>query len=89
MHPELIRAEIKMRGKTLTDVARLYDVSPRWSALLCINRVYRAKKSLPPFLIGLYMSYFPDGGQRTADVSARATAICMKRLRYENLFLVG
>ena len=29
MHPELIRAEIKMRGKTLTDVARLYDVTPK------------------------------------------------------------
>jgi len=29
MHPELIRAEIRMRGKTLTDLARLYDVSPK------------------------------------------------------------
>lgn len=29
MHPEMIRAEIKMKGRTLTDVARLYELSPK------------------------------------------------------------
>lgn len=29
MHPELIRAQIRMRGKTLTDLAKDYSLHPR------------------------------------------------------------
>lgn len=29
MHPELIRAEIRMKGATLTDVAEMFGVSPK------------------------------------------------------------
>ena len=50
MHPELIRAEIKMRGKTLTDVARLYDVSPKVVSLALYKPSLSGEKVIAAFL---------------------------------------
>ena len=65
MHPELIRAEIKMRGKTLTDVARLYDVSPKVVSLALYKPSLSGEKVIAAFLDRPLHELFP--GRWTAD----------------------
>lgn len=50
MHPELIRAKIRMRGKTLTDVARLYNVSPKVVSLALQQPSLSGEKAIADFL---------------------------------------
>lgn len=50
MHPELIRAEIKMRGKTLSDLARQYEISPRVVALALKAPSLSGEKAIADFL---------------------------------------
>lgn len=50
MHPELIRAEIKMRGNTLTDVARQYGISPRVVSLALKQPSLSGEKAIADFL---------------------------------------
>ena len=50
MHPELIRAEIKMRGKTLTDVAREYKISPIVVSLPLKEPSLSGEKAIASFL---------------------------------------
>lgn len=60
MHPELIRAEIRMRGKTLTDVARLYDVSPKVVSLALQQPSLSGEKVIAAFLNRPLHELFPE-----------------------------
>ena len=50
MHPELIRAEIKMRGKTLSDLARMYEVHPKVVSLALKSPSVSGEKGIAEFL---------------------------------------
>lgn len=50
MHPELIRAQIKMRGKTLTDVAKLYAIHPKVVSLALYRPSLSGEKAIADFL---------------------------------------
>lgn len=50
VHPELIRAEIRMRGKTLTDLAREYNISPRVVSLALQKPSLAGEKAIADFL---------------------------------------
>ena len=65
MHSELIRAEIKMRGKTLTDVTRLYDVSPKVVSLALYKPSLSGEKVIAAFLDRPLHELFP--GRWTKD----------------------
>ena len=60
MHPELIRAEIKMRGKTLTDVARLYDVTPKVVSLALYKPSLSGETAIAAFLDRPLHELFPE-----------------------------
>ena len=60
MHPELIRAEIRMRGKTLTDVARLYDVSPQIVSMALREPSLSGEKAIAVFLNKPLHELFPE-----------------------------
>lgn len=60
MHPELIRAEIKMRGKTLTDVAKMYDISPRVVSLALQQPSLSGEKAIAQFLNKPLHELFPE-----------------------------
>jgi hypothetical protein len=60
MHPELIRAEIYMRGKTLTDVARLYEVSPKVVSLALREPSLSGEKAIASFLNKPLHELFPE-----------------------------
>ena len=50
MHPELIRAEIKMRGKTLSDLARMYEVHLEEVSLALKSPSVSGEKVIAEFL---------------------------------------
>ena len=50
MHPELIRAEIKMRGKTLSDLAWMYEVHPKVVSLALKSPSVSGEKVIAEFL---------------------------------------
>ena len=50
MHPELIRAEIRMRGKTLADLARMYEVHPKVVSLALKSPSLSGEKVIAAFL---------------------------------------
>ncbi|HFC6352243.1 helix-turn-helix domain-containing protein [Neisseria elongata] len=50
MHPELIRAEIRMRGKTLADLARMYEVHPKVVSLALKSPSLSGEKVIAEFL---------------------------------------
>ena len=50
MHPELIRAEIKMRGKTLTDVAKMAGVSQKVVSIALYSPSTSGEKAISEFL---------------------------------------
>lgn len=50
MHPELIRAEIRMRGKTITDVAKEYKVSRKVVSLALTQPSLSGEKVIADFL---------------------------------------
>lgn len=60
MHPELIRAEIRMQGKTLSDVARLYDVSPNVVSLALQKPSLSGEKAIARFLNKPLHELFPE-----------------------------
>lgn len=60
MHPELIRAEIHMQGKTLTDVARLYDVSPKVVSLALKKPSLSGERAIAGFLNRPLHELFPE-----------------------------
>ncbi|EEP68072.1 hypothetical protein GCWU000324_02323 [Kingella oralis ATCC 51147] len=60
MHPELIRAEIRMRGKTLTDLARLYDVSPKVVSMALKQPSLAGEKAIATFLNKSLHELFPE-----------------------------
>lgn len=60
MHPELIRAEIKMRGKTLTDVAREQKVSPKVVSLALYSPSLSGEKAIAAFLGKQLHELFPE-----------------------------
>lgn len=60
MHPELIKAEIRMRGKTLTDVAHQYEVSPRVVSLALQKPSLSGEKAIADFLEKPLHELFPE-----------------------------
>lgn len=60
MHPELIRAEIRMRGKTLTDVAKQYEISPRVVSLALKKPSLSGEKAIAAFLGKPLHELFPE-----------------------------
>lgn len=68
MHPELIRAEIRMRGKTLTDVAKAHGISPRVVGLALRQPSLSGEKAIAAFLNRSLHELFPErwtkGGKR-------------------------
>jgi hypothetical protein len=55
MHPELIRAQIRMRGKTLTGLAKDYDLHPRVVVKALSQPSLSGEKAISDFLnIPLY-----------------------------------
>ncbi|ULJ63245.1 helix-turn-helix domain-containing protein [Wielerella bovis] len=60
MHPELIRAEIRMRGKTLTDVAKQYEISPRVVSLALKEPSLSGEKAIAAFLNKPLHELFPE-----------------------------
>lgn len=60
MHPELIRAEIKMRGKTLTDVADAHKVSLKVVSLALYKPSLSGEKAIAAFLNKPLHELFPD-----------------------------
>lgn len=60
MHPELIRAEIRMRGKTLTDVARLYGTSPQIVSMALREPSLSGEKAISDFLEKPLHELFPE-----------------------------
>lgn len=60
MHPELIRAQIRMRGKTLSDIAREYKVSPRVVSLALSKPSLSGEKAISDFLGQPLHELFPD-----------------------------
>lgn len=59
MHPELIRAEIKMRGKTLTDVAEAHKVSLKVVSLALYSPSLSGEKAIAAFLDKPLHELFP------------------------------
>jgi len=60
MHPELIRAEIHMRGKTLSDVARLHNVSPKVVSMALKQPSLAGEKAIAAFLCAPLHELFPE-----------------------------
>ncbi|MCS4534281.1 helix-turn-helix domain-containing protein [Neisseria montereyensis] len=67
MHPELIRAEIKMRGKTLSDLARQYEVSPRVVSLALKAPSLSGEKVIAKFLDKPLHELWPERWTRTGQ----------------------
>lgn len=65
MHPELIKARLRMAGYTLADVARLYDVSPKVVSLALYKPSLSGEKVIAAFLDRPLHELFP--GRWTAD----------------------
>lgn len=60
MHPEMIRAKIKMRGKTLTDLANQYGVSPKVVSLALKAPSLAGEKVIADFLQKKPCELWPD-----------------------------
>lgn len=60
MHPEMIRAKIRMRGATLTDVAREYGISPRVVSLALKQPSLSGEKAIAAFLNKPLYKLFPE-----------------------------
>lgn len=86
MHPELIRAEIRMRGKTLADLARMYEVHPKVVSLALKSPSLSGEKVIAEFLGKPLHELWPARWTKDGKESVRATDIYMRKQHHENTF---